>query len=456
MNLREQIREAYRSGKLLNATVEAVILGQATVVLNDSGTRLTNLTVMSGNIEVGDKVLVDYSAGTPPTVRPLSDNLPPFIPPDIEEAGIENVVGTIADLTFHIIANSAQIISVDDTKEIVFDVDKFGNTYPINGSRITLPNAGFFNIIAHIAFIGYVNRDPPIPDFESNQDAGRINNSFMIPADDDIVELELVGNTYGVFGYCESNLLDTEPTVPIIVQVTGIINAVAGEEIFLRVTNRCTTYLDIPKDSNNLYPRIMGVRMNQDANPSDIQSITSYDQQFPTVDDSDIDIIGNEGRLHVEDSPSTYVRSIANATFMSDEEITLTYRFADIVDGGTFRVAIRASGDWATIDTPTKAYELEIENTGNYRINRIEGGVRTLLDSYSLGPTLFNRKIRFQANGDDIRARIWLSADAEPGWQLDIDDSVSGFTTPGTLQIGYWRIYGDHVMFIDDISLHTP
>lgn len=454
MTLRDNIREAYRAGKLVYATVEAINFGQATVVIINSGARLTNLTVMSGSVSVDDVVLIDYSAGTPPIVRPLKDEAPAFVPPDPQEAGIENVVGIIADLTFHILSNTAQLISVGATQEITFDTDKFGNTYPIVGSRITLPNAGFFHIVAHIAFIGYINRTPPVND--TDNDRGVVNNPFMTSADDDIVELELVGNSYGIFGYHETHLLDTEPTEPIIAQVSGMINAVAGEEIFLRVTNNCTSYLDIPKDSGDLYPRIMGVRMNQDANPSDVQSITSYDKQFPSVDDSDIDIVDNEGRLHVEDAPNTYVRSIANATFTSDEEVTLTYRFADIVDGGTFRIAIRASGDWVTIDAPTKAYELEIENTGNYRINRIEGGIRTLLDSYSLGPTLFDREIRFQANGDDIRAKIWLAADAEPGWQLDIDDNVSGFTTPGTLQIGYWRIYGDHVMFIDDISLHTP
>jgi len=70
MNLKRAVHKAIQAGTTLHATVEAYSLGRATVRISGTGARLSNLSTIGGELEPGDKVIVDYSAGTPPFVRP--------------------------------------------------------------------------------------------------------------------------------------------------------------------------------------------------------------------------------------------------------------------------------------------------------------------------------------------------------------------------------------------------
>lgn len=83
MSLRRNIRQTHNVGSYMYAVVESYNLGYATVRLADKGTRLTNLTVTGGELSPGDVCIVDYSSGTPPTVRPTT------IIPEDEEIGLE-------------------------------------------------------------------------------------------------------------------------------------------------------------------------------------------------------------------------------------------------------------------------------------------------------------------------------------------------------------------------------
>ena len=71
MSIKELVRKSFYQGVYSYAIVEAVSLGRVTVRLNENGTRLTNLTVIGALPHTGDRVIVDYSAGTPPAARLL-------------------------------------------------------------------------------------------------------------------------------------------------------------------------------------------------------------------------------------------------------------------------------------------------------------------------------------------------------------------------------------------------
>jgi len=70
MSLRRTVRQAIKAGTTMYATVESYHLGLATVRLHENGARLTNLSTIGGEVEIGQTVIVDYSAGVNPIVRP--------------------------------------------------------------------------------------------------------------------------------------------------------------------------------------------------------------------------------------------------------------------------------------------------------------------------------------------------------------------------------------------------
>jgi len=71
MSIKELVRKSFYQGVYSYAVVEAVNLGVVTVRLNENGARLTDLTVIGSLPYVGARVVVDYSAGTPPAARML-------------------------------------------------------------------------------------------------------------------------------------------------------------------------------------------------------------------------------------------------------------------------------------------------------------------------------------------------------------------------------------------------
>jgi hypothetical protein len=89
MSLRRSVRQTIHGGSTTYATVEEYKLGLATVRLGETGARLSNLSTIGGEVDVGDTVIVDYSAGVIPIVRPL------FVVDEVEalpdESPVENV-----------------------------------------------------------------------------------------------------------------------------------------------------------------------------------------------------------------------------------------------------------------------------------------------------------------------------------------------------------------------------
>lgn len=77
MNLRRTVRRTIQQGNSVFATVEDVHNGLVTVRLVAGGARLTSLSFLGLEVTVGQRVIVDYSSGSPPVVRPIigSENI---------------------------------------------------------------------------------------------------------------------------------------------------------------------------------------------------------------------------------------------------------------------------------------------------------------------------------------------------------------------------------------------
>jgi len=71
MSIRRTVRKALESGTTMYAKVEEVNLGLATVRLGGTGRRMSNLSTVGGEVQKNDTVIVDWSAGINPIVRPL-------------------------------------------------------------------------------------------------------------------------------------------------------------------------------------------------------------------------------------------------------------------------------------------------------------------------------------------------------------------------------------------------
>jgi len=71
MSLRRTIRNTIKRGNTVHGIVESYANGLATVKLSEGGSRLSNLSTIGGTINVGDEVIVDYSAGITPICRPI-------------------------------------------------------------------------------------------------------------------------------------------------------------------------------------------------------------------------------------------------------------------------------------------------------------------------------------------------------------------------------------------------
>lgn len=71
MKLSQQLAKSIRSGTILVGTLTGLSGGRGTVQLS-SGQQLTNIHITDTTANIGDTVIIDYSAGVPPTIR-ISD-----------------------------------------------------------------------------------------------------------------------------------------------------------------------------------------------------------------------------------------------------------------------------------------------------------------------------------------------------------------------------------------------
>jgi hypothetical protein len=469
--LRRPIRQTQKSGVYVKAVVEDISLGYATVRLARNGARMTRLPVLGGAVSVGETVVVDYSAGVPPMVRPITTPYPE------EEVSLGDSFGegmneVQSDVSFKVYGTVESTIGTSFAP-VTWNASEF-QTEPFfstgNPSVLTLPFDGFYFITAQVAVSGFKDWRSIIAGALWSTGEWAVRD-FKRKTAMQRVEGELRGSEAGVFGFNIGDTMDMEPLVVTTLEVHGMMSGVEGEEITLHLKHtdpdRDTIDLKVD-DANHLYPRIWGFRMTRggfhDAGGSSYGSTPgSSDPDDPTGgggsgqdDDSDIEIRTNMGYLHVSDETGqTYARGIAYVGDWPSLEILLDYRFEDTDNGAILRVFLRSTRDWDDWETPTRGYELSLNNTGGYGLHRVEGGSRTLIGSINGSGSILDHKLRFQASGTNIKAKTWLASESEPGWALEIADS-GGFTDSGGLQLGYFNSTGDHKIYIDNLDLHVP
>lgn len=463
-SLSRSFRQAHKSGAYVYAQVEESHLGQASVRLgtNGAGPRLSNLAILGAAVIPGQTVIVDYSTSTP-KIRPLTTA---FVE-DEEELELAIAVKPDDDdppkdpsgnYVLSIYGTDAQGIGSDWT-EIAFSGEKFDTGALFDGSQVKITTPGFYFFLAHVQVQGFplltgllswtavslyrcVSRD--------SLDAFNIANSQCY------AEIQLVSDQQGAFGWGAAYSVDTGPNYPTMLEAFGYINAKADEIITVEVRSQYGSLSS--QVVSQTYPRLVGHRMNRDGFVSDGEaaaSSTSDDQQYPpAIDDSDIELQGNRGYLHVSDTEHAYARAIAHNSNIADCELLVKFRFTDTAAGAYLRFWLRGTRNWDDWDKPYSGYEVAIDSSGGWYLAKIYQGERTILTSVNRSASDLQHYLRFQTNGNNIKAKIWLVSDSEPGWQIETTDAPS--LSAGALQVGLFRIGGEHWAEIDDVNLHTP
>jgi hypothetical protein len=468
--LRRPIRQTQKSGVYIYAVVEGISLGYATVRFANGGARMTNLPVLGGAVMVGEKVVVDYSGGVPPLVRPITT-------PWEDEAGQlgegfgESMNEIQSDVSFKVYGDTPQLIGTSygqvEFATVEWQTEPFFTTG--NPKVITLPYDGYYFIYAQLAVRGFEDWRSMLPSLWNDDLAGDKIMAFKQKTGRQRVEAELRGSEVGTFGYQIGESMDMEPTMFTTIDLHGMLPGTEGEEIsvWLKHTEPDRDNIDlIVDDTDHLYPRIWGMRLTQGG----IADMGAYnygttpgtgDPDDPGSgggggedDDSDIEIQTNMGYLHVSDeSSSTYARGIANVGDWPALELLLTFRFDEVDASANLRIYLRSTRDWYTSQTPTRGYELVVPNTGGFGLHNVENGVRSLLGSVNYSPSILTHKLRFLADGTTVKAKTWLASESEPGWDLEV---VGNFSDFGGLQLGYFNESGDHKIYLDDLDLHVP
>ena len=466
--LRRPIRQTHKSGVYVNAVVEEVHHGYATVRLASSGARMTGLSVLGGAVIDGDQVIVDYSAGTPPVVRPITT---PYeddssLPDSFFGEGIEEIP---FDVSFNIYGNSPTTIPKGSWYQVPWADAKFQTHLFLDTNNphvITIPFDGFYFIHGQAAATGFVDRRPL---YDMN---GADAEDLFADTEQQKLVAELRHSESGVFGYARAPSMDMYTPAHSTVDAHGMVACAAGDTIglYLQHTDPYTDTIDmVVDDTHHLYPRIFGMRMTKggyyDSGSYTYGSTGSGTGPdggggWDVEDDSDIEIQTNMGYLHVsEQTNQTYARGIAYVGDFPSLELLLKYRFDDISHGAELRIFIRSSRDWQDWNRPSQAYGMYLSNTGGWGLHRVEMSgydpISTPLGSVNTNAMTATRWLRFQADGTNIRAKTWLATDSEPGWDLDITDT-GGFTDLGGLQLGYFNVTGEHKAYLDDLDLHIP
>ena len=463
------IRQTQKSGAYANAVVEEISLGYATVRLAKNGARLTRLPVLGGAVSEGENVIVDWSAGVPPLVRPITTPYPED-EIDLSEGRGEAMNEIQSDVSFKVSANTPQLIGTSFSKvdwgAAEWQTEAFFSTG--DPSVITLPADGFYYITAQVGVQGFVDWRSMMPTLWSNEYSYDKVEAFKKKTAAQRVYGELRGSEVGTFGFNIGDTMDMEPSVVTTMEVHGMMAGVLGEEItlWLKHTDPGRDNIDLKIDPDGMYPQIWGFRMTRggftDAGAfsygttpgTGVPGAPTSGGGGEDDDDSDIEIQTNMGYLHVSDEASqTYARGIARVGDWLSLELTLDLEFDDVDNGATLRLQLRSTRDWDNWETPTRCYEMSINNTGGFGLHSVEGGVRTNLASENRGATTLPHKIRFRADGTSIKAKMWLASESEPGWDLEV---AGGFSDAGGLQLGYFNSVGDHKIHIDNLYLDVP
>lgn len=179
------------------------------------------------------------------------------------------------------------------------------------------------------------------------------------------------------------------------------------------------------------------------------------------------DIQANEGRARLNDggafSTSARARAIATMTAQADQEILLSFRWADITTttGRTyFRTFVRADGAWFNSLYPNNAYFVEVQSDSQViRIGDVVAGTytnRVTPSTAAPAPTTVKQWLRIRVEGFAISARVWVDGTAEPTtWGATWTDTTSARAS-GVIQPHVRYSSGATIIntcYLDDLSV---
>lgn len=162
-----------------------------------------------------------------------------------------------------------------------------------------------------------------------------------------------------------------------------------------------------------------------------------------------VDVQSNTGRLYVNGSSA---RATAKTPAIVDSDVTFTYRFGDRGSRSYFRPMIRGSGASGNSQM-TNGYRLEFRSdSATVKLQEVVSGTSATLDEFTHTMDTNTQKVRFQAIGSTIRAKVWAVGSSEPAtWSLETTDT--SISTAGVFQLSHNFSSGARAVFIDDIAV---
>jgi hypothetical protein len=435
------VRTAGKSGNFIYGVLEALTNSKATVKITGSSQRLTNLDVMSSDLAVGDKVVIDYSAGIPPYVRGHGKEITYKQKQLI--IGYESAEQPAAsdDLFASIIDLSNQIVTKDNNYTIKFSATVFDFNNLYNGvDGFVVPEEGAYYVTAQVVLSGITCA------FDHR------NRIWMA----------LSGDVYGDFAFSITNQSEADPDSQLTAHVSGPITAALGEEITCRIwldpefgQNSCDLIYEGTDDAYaTVSPAMQLFRFGGGFFASSMAGL--YSQEFSDREDpSRIILDSNTGYLYVGEA-NEYVRAVANSGQQANQNLALDFQWQDVSQGKSeLSLFLRSSIDWFTDKSPTTGYEMRISNQGGFSLWRYNAGVATYLAGYAYNASTLWKKLVFEVDGSNVNAKVWTNGESEPAFQITHLDS-SPLSGSGGFQLSHWSISGARWVRIDNVSLTTP
>lgn len=436
-----KVRKAGKAGNYVYATLEALTLSRATVVITGSNQRMTNLEVMSSDLVIGEQVVVDYSSGTPPFVRGHGTEI--TFEQDTLVVGFDSLTQEIIqeDIAASILSDTNQIVGKDSSNLVSFNVAAFdvGGLFDEPYGFIVLSEGAYYVTIQLLL-------DGISCDYDHRNR----------------VWAALVGDIYGTFAINMEHQNEHEDSSQITLSVSGVINASIGEKI------TCKAWLDptfgqnsvdlIAEGTGDTYaavsPCFQIFKIGSGFYASRVGNI--YGQEFSGQEDpARIELEANTGFMYVGEDYD-YIRAIANSEQQSNFNLACDFQWQSYIDGQSYlSFFLKTSNDWYSNQSPTIGYEMRISNQGSWSLWRYNAGTPTLLDSYNVSPIILWQKLVFEINGSVISAKTWISGESEPSFQIEhTDGSPLGGT--GGFQVCHWNESGSRWVRIDNVNLTTP
>lgn len=149
-----------------------------------------------------------------------------------------------------------------------------------------------------------------------------------------------------------------------------------------------------------------------------------------------VDIQSNRGRLRAHDGGYQVARALADGVTVSNVLVEATVSFPTVTEQYVYPVVVRGSGSWQSTDAwrMTSGYTfylgLGYADNREVAIRREDGGGADTVLADALLPASVTAntdyRVKFEASGSTLRAKMWPASGSEPGWQMETTDATYG------------------------------